>query len=235
MTNVSAEAIPPNGKVSAWTPDPLLKGLLIWTSLVTGILTWLPFVRASIEGRAYQWALAAGIGGRGIQGDYWLLVLGVIFAGTLLYFGWRGARQPFHWLLLLLHGGLAAAVFYLAMKSPEQLFFEGATIGVRFSLATVGPVFFGSVFACALFWVFRDLRSDRRRSALPWVWTRSQRVRLGLVIGFVPAQVILLRTWGPFGPGAVLGVFLTIWQWFMMTCRLLKPVRAPSSNPSSAA
>ena len=215
------------GQAMVWKPDVLLKALLIWTCLLTGIQAWLPLVRASIEGQAYQWAFADGIGGRGTGGDYWLLVIGALFSAGVLYLGWRGARPPFHGLLLALHGGFAALVFYAAVKAPEQLFFEGATIGVRFSFATVGPIFFGSVFACALFWVIRDVRSRPRRSAPPWVWTRSRRIRLGLVVGCVPLQIILLRSWGPLGPGAVVGASLTVWQWFVMTYRLLEPVTAP--------
>src|SRR5476649_1440652 len=112
---------------TAWQPDPLLKGLLLWTALVTAVLTWLPMVRGLVEGSAYQWQFAEGIGGRGTGGSFLALPVAAALAFILLYLGWRGARQPFHCLLLIFHGALAALVFFAAAAHPGQLFFEGAT------------------------------------------------------------------------------------------------------------
>ena len=212
-----------------WRPDLLLRTLLLWTSALT-ITVWLPLVRASIEGQAYQWTWASGIGGRGLSGSYWVLPVSAVLVFALFYFGWRGARQPFHWLLLLVHGSYVGAVFYTAMTHPEALFFEGATLGVRFSLVRSGPVLFGAVAIGAVWWVVRDLQSRRPKVVPPWIWTRGKRIRLALVVAIVPAQIVLLRTWGPFGMGAMIGVLLSCWQWFMITQGLLTPVTA--SAPS---
>ena len=206
-----------------WKPDPLLRALLLWTTVLT-IMVWLPLVRSTIEGQAYQWSFSPGIGGRGFGGAYWILPLSAAFVISLFYFGWRGARQPFHWLLLTLHGFYAAVVVYTAATRPEELFFEGGTLGVRFSAAAWGPIFFVAVAACAGWWVVRDLRSHRIRLAPPWIWTRSKRVRAVLIVAIVPAQIVLLRSWGPFGTGAMVGVLLSCWQWFMITQGLLIPV-----------
>jgi hypothetical protein len=78
-----------------WRKDPLLIVILWWTALFAGILVWLPLVRGATQGAAYRWALAPGIGGRGIGGGYWVLILGAAFVLSLLFFGWRGGRQPF--------------------------------------------------------------------------------------------------------------------------------------------
>jgi hypothetical protein len=208
---------------SPWRPDPLLKVLLVWTSLV-GIMMWLPMVRGLVEGPAYQWAIADGIGGRGVGGAYWVLVVADAYLLAVLYLGWRGARQPFHWLLLLFHGGAAAIVLRAAVTNPESLFFEGATWGIRFSFARVGPATVAGIFMSALFWVVRDLRAHRPRSAPPWVWSRAIRVRAVLVAACVPVQVVLLRSSGPFGRAAMIGVVLTLWQWFVIANHLLRPV-----------
>ena len=208
---------------SAWQPDPLLKVLLLWTSLVTGVLTWLPMIRGLVEGSVYHWQFAEGIGGRGTGGAFLALPVAAALAFSLLYLGWRGARQPFHWLFLIFHGAFAAIVFYAAATRPDQLFFEGATWGIAISLVRIGPVLSGAILVSAVFWVVRDLRSGRHPAAPPWIWTRSKRVRLALVIGMVPVQVVLLRTWGPLGTAAMLGVGLTVWQWLMITHRLLEP------------
>ena len=50
---------------------------------------------------------------------------------SLLFLGWRGGRQPFHWLLLGFHVPLAVAVTYAAATNPQDFRFEGATMGIE--------------------------------------------------------------------------------------------------------
>ena len=92
-----------------WKPDRILVALLAWTSLTT-LVFWLPLVRGAFDGTSYQWALGR-LGGAGVGGDYWLPVLGSAFAIATLTLGWRGARPPFHWLLLAWHALLTAAAW----------------------------------------------------------------------------------------------------------------------------
>ena len=81
----------------------MLQAILWWTALVSGVLVWLPLVRGATQGAAYRWQLEPGTGGTGVGGDYALLIAAAALVGPLLFLGWRGARRPFHWLLLLFH------------------------------------------------------------------------------------------------------------------------------------
>jgi hypothetical protein len=144
-----------------WRKDPLLVVILWWTALVAGILVWLPLVRGATQGSAYRWALTAEVGGRGIGGAYWMLIPGFVFVASLLYLGWRGARQPFHWLLLLFHLPLAAAVTYAVWTDPQGFRFEGATMGLDVSLVVIGPLLFCGIAGAALVWVVRDIQARR--------------------------------------------------------------------------
>jgi hypothetical protein len=209
-----------------WRNDPLLAVVLWWTALVAGVLVWLPLVRGATQGAAYQWALAAGVGGRGIGGAYWMLVLGAVFVVSLLYLGWRGARQPFHWLLLAFHLPLAAAVIYAARTAPGAFRFEGATVGVDVSLAVIGPVLFCGIATAAIVWIVRDLRGRRSRTLEPWVWTRATRIRLTLVIVIVPLEIMLFRSGGIQSPQNLFGVVFVGWQWVLVN-RLLAGARRP--------
>jgi hypothetical protein len=213
----------------AWRPDPLLRFLLLWTSLVT-IPVWLPMVRGLVEGPVYQWELVKGIGGRGTHGAYAVLPAIAALALALFHFGWHGARPPFHWLLLTFHGALAAAVVYAGVAHPEELYFEGATAGIRFSFERIGPILFVVILLAAVLWVVRDARRGRRPVATPSEWTRAKRLRFWLVVGSVPVQVVLLRARGPFGPAAFAGVGITLWQWFVITQHLLAPAFPGSSG-----
>ncbi len=194
----------------------LLRVLLWWTALVSGVLVWLPLVRGATQGRAYRWALAPGIGGRGVGGDYWLLLVAAVFVGVLLYTGWRGARQPFHWLLLLFHCPLAGVVVYAAVRNPESLRFEGATLGIDVSLAIAAPLLFGCFAGLALLWVVRDLRGGRDAELVPWVWTRAARVRAVLIAVLFLVEALLFRSGGIQSSANVVGVGLVFWQWVMI-------------------
>jgi len=196
--------------------DPLLRAVLLWTALLAGVLVWLPLLRGATQGVAYRWAAGHGIGGRGIGGQYWLLVIAAAFVLTLLYLGWRGARPPFHWLLLLFHLPIAASVCYVGWTHPEDLRFEGATIGVNFSLAYIGPGLFAGFALLSVYWVWRDVRSRRIREHVPWVWTRSTRIRLVLALALLPVEVVLFRTGGIQSRQNAIGVGLVFWQWFMV-------------------
>ncbi|MGH9934757.1 MAG: hypothetical protein ACREAM_00845 [Blastocatellia bacterium] len=196
-----------------WKPDRLLKSILIWT-MITAIMTWLPLIRGLMDGDTYQWGSAfwgVQLGGRGIGGDYWVLPLQAGFVIWLLYLGWRGAKRPFHWLLLLWHLPLSIGVTSIAIRYPDDFRFRGDTFGVDVSLAWVGPLLFGSFALLSGVWVARDLRRDQTRMIMPL--QRANRVLLAVMLSLLPVQFFLLRFGEPRGAADKIGVLLTILQW----------------------
>lgn len=207
--------------------DRLLRALLHWTA-VTTLVFWLALIRSAFDGSTYVWALGGGIGGRGLQGDLWVLLLGTAYAITLLWLGWRGARQPFHWMLLAWHLALAAGVTYLAVTRPDGFTFRGDTLGLEFSLAFLGPILFGGFALLAIHWVIRDLRS---RDARPVTWTKENRNRALLLLALIPVQFVLLRFGEPHGTTDAIGVVVTIVQWLGWGWAV-KPAGAPAIDRS---
>jgi len=203
-----------------WKPDRLLRAILIWTA-VTLIVVWLPLVRGLMDGESYQWGnsfFGMQLGGRGVRGDYWLLMIQAAFGILVLYLGWRGARPPFHWLLLLWQIPLAAQACYNAFTSPEDYRFRGDTFGVDVSLAWVGPVFAGGFALLSILWVVRDLR--RRQEKVVPKWSRANRVFILIALGLLPIQFVLLRFGEQHGTRDQLGVVLTMTQWVLINLAL---------------
>jgi hypothetical protein len=196
--------------------DRLLVAILCWTALVMGVQFWLPFVRSVTQGAAYPWGLGWGIRGNGLSGDFWVLVLGVCVTSLVLYLGWRGAPRLFHVLVLAMHVPLTALAIEAAWRSPESFRFQGATIGVEFSLALVGPLLVGGFTLASVFWVVRDLRSRQAGGVSPWIWTRSTRVRLVLVVAAFPIEAVLFRSGDLTSIQNVIGVGLVGWQWWVL-------------------
>lgn len=80
-----------------WKPDRLLRSILIWTA-ITFIIVWLPFVRGLMDGNTYEWGnyfFGMQFGGRGVHGDYWLLVIQAVFGILLLYLVGAERGHPF--------------------------------------------------------------------------------------------------------------------------------------------
>jgi len=211
-----------------WKPDRLLKAILIWTML-TLIIIWLPLVRGLMDGDNYQWGnsfFGRDLGGHGLHGDYWFLLLQASFGLVLLYLGWRGAQPPFHWLLLLWHISLGLQAVYNSLTFPEEYRFKGDTLGVDVSLAWVGPLFFGGFALLSVLWVVRDLKSRREKAAPEWI--RVNWVLLLIAVGFLPIQFVLLRFGEQHGPRDQAGVLLTMLQWVLINLAFFPWLRTTS-------
>ena len=111
-----------------------------------------------------------------------------------------------------------------AWTDPQGFRFEGATIGLDLSLAVIGPILFCGVASAAIFWVLRDLRAGRSRKLAPWAWTRATRVRLLLLVGLVPLEIVLFRSGGIQSTQNVIGVAFVGWQWVLLN-RILAGAR----------
>jgi hypothetical protein len=210
--------------------DRLLVAILCWTALVMGVQFWLPFVRSITQGDTYPWGLGAGLRGYGLHGDFWVLVLGVSVTSLVLYLGWRGAPRLFHALLLAIHVPMTALAINAALTDPESFRFQGATIGVEFSLALVGPLVIGGFTFAAVFWVVRDLRIRKSGGVAPWIWTRATRVRLLLVLIAFPVEAVLFRSGNLTSVPNIIGVALVGWQWIVLSSVLARMplVRKPA-------
>lgn len=211
--------------MNAAKPDRLLRVLLGWTA-VTMIFVWLPLIRGLLDGASYQWGASYWgyrIRGAGTGGDYWLVAIQGLLGMSVLALGWRGARAPFHALLLAWHGVLGSNAIYAAVTSPESYRFRGDTMGIDVSLAWVGPLFFGGFLLLALWWVIRDCRSDGVRRAPAWGWANF--AWLAILVLLLPVQFVLLRFGEPHGLTDKIGVVITIAQCLLLG-RIFRPGRS---------
>ncbi|MCZ6835347.1 MAG: hypothetical protein O7G85_06180 [Planctomycetota bacterium] len=201
--------------MNTWRPDWLLRILLTWTSL-TFILAWLPFVRCTFDGATYNWGFSwwgIDVGGSGISAHFLLLVVEVGLGVALIWLGYRGARKPFHWLLIAWHTAIFTSFTTISLLSPEEFRFRGDTAGVDFSLAWVGPVFTGGFLVASIYWVVRNLRKPDQRQCPPW--SRWNTIWLACLIGLLPIQFMLFRFDDMNWNSDLVGVFITIGQWML--------------------
>jgi hypothetical protein len=197
-------------------PEQLLKVVLIFTA-VTMLAVWLPLIRGVMDGPSYEWGtsfLGKDFGGKGIRGDYWFVVLQAILCLATVYFGWRGARQPFHWLLMIWIVPSLISAIYNAIKFPDEYRLRGDTMGLDISLAWIAPGFWLILFLSGLAWMVNDLRKGMEKP-MP-SWTRRNTISIILAFALLPVQFFLLRSGGGTDSKDQIGVVLTIAQWVLL-------------------
>ncbi|MFC5529520.1 hypothetical protein [Cohnella yongneupensis] len=196
----------------AWKSSKLLHLILMYVML-SGITFWLPVTRGLFDGSSYTWSGWMGIGGTGIDGQYWLLLMFTALMTSVVFLGWRGARKPFHWLLMIWFILLvteSGSWFF----SPESVHLQGDTLGTDLSLSKVIFPFDVLFLTLSCVWISRDIRS--KREPQPPAWNRVNRMLLILFFSILPMQFILL---GFFDSNILfdqIGVILTILQWILL-------------------
>lgn len=200
-------------------PDRLLRIVMAWTVL-TFVLAWLPLVRCLFDGSSYEWGtrvFGARLGGAGLEGDLWFLVLETAFGIWLLHQGWRRRGPAFRVGLVGWHAFLAAQAVYAVATAPEAFRFEGATLGVEVSLALLAPVLTLGFLALAVVWA---VRHRGRPAVAPPPWTRLNTFLTVAVVLLFPVQFVLLRTGRGQEATDQIGVLLTIGQWLLLAAAL---------------
>jgi hypothetical protein len=198
-------------------PSGLLRGLLVWTALPFALF-WLPLVRSVFDGQSYEWG--AGwwgwrLGGAGVTGDLWYLILGTALGVTLLWSGWRGERAVLRWVLPVWFSLLLTNAVYWAWQDPGGFIFRGDTLGVELNLTWLAPGFHFVGLLLCLAW----LRQDRQvpasaRVAAPWTPRNTRRIVA--LLALLPVQFLLLRQGEVHGASDIAGVLVTIAQWFAL-------------------
>lgn len=180
-------------------------------------MLWLPFIRGPMDGQSYEWDYVNLLSGNGVKGDYWILVVVLLFGFLVQYFGWRGARWPFH--LLLITWNLPALYFSIGiLLDPGEYTFQGDTLGISFELGFPIILLYGGTFILVIFWVIKDLYKRRKSPRPPW--TLRNRKLLYVALALLPFQFLLLRFGKSHGLTDKVGVLLTIVQWLLLVASL---------------
>lgn len=200
-----------------------LRRMMVGWVLFVGLFSWLPLVRSVFDGESYQWGttfFSTALGGAGLSGDFWVLVLKTAVALFVLYAllrRWRplAAVLVTVWTALLLADNLQSYVL-----DPEGLVFHGDTLGVHINLTLIAPIVSGAMLVlCLLYWRQSIALGPKSPRALEPVNLK----RLAFLAALLPVQFGLLHFGVPHGPTDQAGVILTMLQWFSAGWALALP------------
>lgn len=193
---------------------------LAWWITLTMTTAWLPLVRGLIDGPSYQWAttlFAWQLGGRGTSGDFWYPLVRSAVGIALLWAAWRLPTLLARRLIALYAVLTAADITWAAVANPDGFRFQGDTLGIDVSLTWVAPVL-AAVFALiAIRWAIASApKGAARISGL----SSGGRRRIVVALALLPVQWALLHAAEGMDWRDMVGVVLTIAQWWLLSAAL---------------
>lgn len=195
----------------------LIMGWLVFTTLVMPPLV----LTRSLVQPSYRWS-NAGFSGTGTGGDLWFVIVIFLFVAAMMWYGWRGARMPFHVLAILWTGTLTLRLISGVIAHGHHMRFRGDTLGINIWLGWFIPVFVLFT-AITIGWAVRDFR--RKRQRVKPAWSRRNTIGLSVAAGLWLVAVALFRIGPLHGPSNVAAVFCMFAFWISLNVWGLRATR----------
>lgn len=195
----------------------LRNAVLVWT-LVTTTFFWTTTMRLVFKPEISQWQIF-GVGGRGMDGEYWLPPLVACIALAAFYVEGRGrARLLFHAWLVAWHLALTSLCLYGALQMGGEISFGtwGATLSFWWLLAP-----FVLFLALALWLVWRETRFSHEVPEYGWQQVNPKPLVLAVVL--LPVALVFFRLGDGFDAWVKIAVATTIAQWILLVESVGRP------------
>ncbi len=208
---------------------------LIWWTTLGFLTSWLPLVRGVMDGPSYQWGTSwfgLQFAGRGIDGDFPYLIARALLGIALIYFAWHRPTLFTRRALALWTAVTAADITFAAIQNPAGFRFQGDTLGIDVSLTWAAPILSVAFAAIAIRWASRSV------PPLPvfvlFDVDRAATRRFGIAVALLPAQWTLLHSGKGMDWHDMVGVVLTIAQWWLL-CASFSTARRVRNLPGADA
>ena len=196
--------------MSGMTGRMLFGAVMFWTVLTT-TFTILPLARIIGRPSEYYWGIM-GLRGEGFDGPYWIFILLVAFALTMLFVLQRGPRALAYPMLVLWHltvtGVVVASVMIDGMDATLQG--QGLHFEIPMWMLVVPFVLFT---ALAIGWTMIDARGPKREVQ---AWSRTNTTRLGAALTLLAVGLVLFREGNNYNWVTALAIVVTIMHWITL-------------------
>jgi hypothetical protein len=205
---------------------PWIMGWLVFTTLV---MPQLVLTRSLVQS-GYRWS-SYGFSGTGMSGDLWFIIAVFAYVATMLWFGWRGARMPFHVLAVIWTSFLTVTLIAGVIKHGQNMRFRGDTLGINVSLGWFIPMYV--LFTLLILgWVIRDFRIKRSRIKPAWSWRNT--VGLAIAGSLWLIAFLLFRDGRLHGSSDVAAVFCMFGFWIILNAWGLRADKRAGPHASAA-
>ncbi len=195
-----------------------LFNLLLFVTALTFATTWLPFIRAIMDGETYQWGTSffgIMLSGKGISADFYYVIVNAVAGIVLLCsFYWIRNRTIFYGLSFIWFGTMIGNTFYHVFFG-DGYEFHGDTLNIHLDLSYIIVPF---MLALGIFVYYMIIQE--RKQQFKAKWNRKNRFWLTLLLLPIPFQVFLFSYGTPHGPTDKIGVVLALFQVFFVSLAL---------------
>jgi hypothetical protein len=204
---------------------PWVMGWLVFTTL---IMPPLVLTRSLVQPR-YRWSYA-GFSGTGTGGDFWFVILIFLFVAAMMWYGWRGARIPFHVLAILWTSTLTIRLITGVIAHGQQMRFRGDTLGINVWLGWFIPLYVLFT-GLTIWWAVRDFccKHQRVKPAL----SRRNVIGLSVAAGLWLVAVALFHIGPLHGPTNVAAVYCIFAFWISLNLWGLRANKLAASRTST--
>ncbi len=187
----------------------LFNVLLIITSL-TFITTWLPFLRAILDGESYKWGTGFfGIlfHGDGVSNEFYYIIINfVIGLGLLCSFYWIKNRKIFYFLLAIWFGSMIGNSLFQVFYGKGYMF-HGDTLGIHLDLSYIIVPLMLFLGTFVTYMIIQDSRNPFKAT-----WSKKNKFWALILLIPIPIQAVLLYFGEPHGTTDQIGVIIAILQ-----------------------
>ena len=201
-----------------------LRGLvLVWTVLTTTFF-WTSTMRILYKPEISSWSIF-NFSGKGFYGEFWFLLLIVLFALFLFYLEGRGKlRSLFHILLLSWHFLITAVIIYGSLQPEMEISF--GTWGISISIIWLVVPFIVFLVLTILFVV-----KEKAEKNIPvYNWTAINFKPFIIAIVLSVFALVFFSLGEGFNWLIKIAVGITIIQWVLLTESLNRPYNNKSKN-----
>jgi hypothetical protein len=207
--------------------DHLHLWIMCWLVFTTLIMPPLVLTRSLVQ-PTYRWS-NLGFSGTGVGGDLWFVIVVSLFVGAMIWYGWRGARMPFHLLAILWNGTQSILLIKGVIEHGQRMRFRGDTLGINVWLGWFIPIYLLFT-TLTIYWVVRDLRRERRCFKPPWSRQNVIGLCTAVALWMVAAALFLI---GPLhGPTNIAAVLCMFVFWIVLNGWGLRAAATPAVTPA---
>lgn len=197
-----------------------LRGIVLTWTVITSTFFWTSTMRIIYKPEISSWSIFS-FRGKGFEGEFWLLLLLIIFATSIFYMEGRGRiRQVYHTFLLIWHSLITGVIIYGSTQTDAKITFGTWGISVNIIWLVIPFILF---LIAAILLIYRERKRSNQIPVYKWTTINLQPLIIALALSIVAFVFFKLGT--GFNWLVKIAVGTTIIQWILITEAFGRPYK----------
>jgi len=197
-----------------------LRGIVLTWTVITSTFFWTSTMRIIYKPEISSWSIFS-FSGKGLEGDFWLLPLLIVYAVSIFYLEGRGRiRHVYHAFLLIWHSLLTGVIIYGSTLTDAEVTFGTWGISVGFKWLVIPFILF---LGATILLIYKETKNKNQIPTFSWTRINIQPLIIALIISIV--SYLFFRLGTGFNWLVKIAVGSTIIQWIFITEAFGRPYK----------